>query len=217
MGIRWQNDRFFATGFGTWIESDSKSLSQEFSYGVQAGLKMNTDSGINFVAGAGYFRLDAAGKESFFGDNDFFGNSFDPTTLTYLYDYHEVEAFAELNFDLWQRPFSIFADFVKNTAADDNDLGYAYGLKSGNAKTPGSWDFSVIYQDLEADAVLGLLTDSDFGGGGTNARGFILKGTYALHEKWNAKFTYFINEIGIDTHKPRDFDRLQLDLNFKYD
>ena len=178
---------------------------------------MATDSDINFVAGAGYFRFDAAGKKSFFGEGDFFGNSFDPATLTYIYDYHEVEAFAELSFDLFRRPFSIFADFVKNTEADKDDSGFAYGLKSGNARTPGSWDVSVIYQDLEADAVLGLLTDSDFGGGGTNARGFILKGTYAFHKKWNAKFTYFINETDINSNNQDDFDRLQLDLNFKYD
>ena len=68
-------------------------------------------------------------------------------------------------------------------------------------------------EELEADAVLGL-TDSDFGGGGTNADGFILKGTYAFHKKWNAKFTYFDNEIGLNTGNPKDYGRLQLDLNF---
>jgi len=73
-----------------------------------------------------------------------------------------------------------------------------------------------VYEKLEADAVLGLLTDSDFGGGGTDAKGSIFKGTWAFHKNWNAKFTYFLNEIDLASGNPRDFDRLQLDLNFKY-
>ena len=217
LAARWETGNFFASGFGTWVESDSRSSNQEFSYGAQGGLKFALAEGVGLVAGAGYYRFDAAGKSSFFGDDDdFFGNSFDPDTLTYLYDYHEVEAFAELSFDFLGRPMSVFADFVTNLEADEDDSGYAWGIKLGNAREPGSWDFTTIYQDLEADAVLGLLTDSDFGGGGTNAKGYILQGTYALHKNWKANFTYFINDIDINTDNPRNFDRLQLDLNFKY-
>jgi uncharacterized coiled-coil protein SlyX len=217
-GIRYDNDTFFASGLGTWVESDSREANQEFSYGVQAGFRLDTESGIKFVAGAGYYEFDTAGKSSFFGDDDdFFGNSYDPVTKTYLYNYHEVEAFAELSFDLFNRPTSLFVDYVTNTDADEYDTGWAYGFKSGSANDPGTWDFSVIYQDLEADAVLGLLTDSDFGGGGTNADGFILKGGYAIARGWKANFTYFDNEIGLNTDNPKDFGRLQLDLAFKYD
>ena len=102
---------------------------------------------------------------------------------------HEVEAFLELNFGFFGRPMSVFGDYVTNLDADEHDTGYAFGVKSGKAKKPGSWDFSVIYQDLQADAVLGLLTDSDFGGGGTNARGYILNAGYAFRENLNAQFT----------------------------
>jgi len=62
---------------------------------------------------------------------------------------------------------------------------------------------------------VGLLTDSDFGGGGTNAKGWALFGTYAFHDNWNFKATYFINTVDLSTD-PHDFDRLMLDLNFKY-
>lgn len=218
LAAHWENKDFFASAFGTWVESDSRSANQEFSYGAQAGLKLGLGENVGLVAGAGYYRFDAAGKQSFFGDeDDFFGNSFDPATLTYLYDYHELEAFAELSFGFLGRPMSIFGDYVTNLDANDDDTGYAWGVKTGKAREPGSWDFAVIYEKLEADAVLGLLTDSDFGGGGTNAKGYIVKGTYALHKNWNTSFTYFINDIDINSGDPRNFDRLQLDLNFKYD
>jgi hypothetical protein len=64
--------------------------------------------------------------------------------------------------------------------------------------------------------VLGLLTDSDFGGGGTDTRGHVLHGAYALGDKWNLGFSYFINEAGEDAGAEVDYDRAQLDLNFKY-
>ena len=99
---------------------------------------------------------------------------------------------------------------------DEFDTGWATGFKIGKAKKPGSWDFGYIWQDLEADAALGLLTDSDFGGGGTDAFGHILKGSYAIAHNWNARFTYFINQRDENAGDKKSFDRLQLDLNFKY-
>ena len=168
-GIHWDNGRFFATGLGTWVESDSNARNQEFSYGVQAGLNFPVGNGMTLVAGAGYYRFDTAGAGSFYGDDDdFFGNSFDPDTLTYIHDYHEIEAFAELKFDMLGRPTSVFANYVVNTDADEDDTGYAFGFQHGDASAPGTWELGATYQDLEADAVLGLLTDSDFGGGGSD-------------------------------------------------
>ncbi len=217
LAFDWKSGSFFATGFGTWIESDSGTANQEFSYGAQAGIDLALADDVDLVAGAGYYRFDTAGNRTFFGDDEFFGNTIDPNTGRYLYDYHEVEAFAEIGFSMLDRPASAFVDYVVNLDADRGDTGYAVGVKLGSAKAPGSWDASVIYEDLEADAVFGLLTDSDFGGGGTNAKGYILKGSYAIKKNWKAQFTYFINDVEINTSDPKDFDRLQLDLSFKYE
>jgi len=216
VGANWNNGTFFAHGIGTWIESDSKK-DAEFAWITQAGMNFKLGDSTRFRIGAGYSEINPSGSGSFFGDeDDFFGNSFDPDTLTYHYDYHEIEAFAEMTFDLFDRPLMLFGDYVINTAADENDTGYAFGFKYGKASGKGTWDIGYVYEKLEADAVLGLLTDSDFGGGGTDAKGSIFKGTWAFHKNWNAKFTYFLNEIDLASGNPRDFDRLQLDLNFKY-
>ncbi|MBT8062771.1 MAG: putative porin, partial [Gammaproteobacteria bacterium] len=66
------------------------------------------------------------------------------------------------------------------------------------------------------DAVFGLLTDSDFAGGGSDGKGHILKGGYAVRENVNANLTYFITERDANAGRARDYDRLQLDLAFKY-
>ncbi len=216
IGANWNNGIFFARGMGSLIESDSNK-EREFAWIAQAGMNFKPGDGTEVRIGATYAHYDPAGSGSLFGDDDdFFGNSFDPDTLTYLYNYHEIEAFAEFTFDLFDRPLMLFADYVTNTAVDENDSGYALGFKYGKISGKGSWDISYLYEKLEADAVLGLLTDSDFGGGGTDVKGSIFKGTWAFHENWNAKFTYFLNKFDLASGKPRDFDRLQLDLNFKY-
>jgi hypothetical protein len=215
IGLAWNNDTLFINALGTWLESDSKEET-EFSYGVQAGFS-HAFGAMDLTAGIAYYQIDTKGKGSFFGaDDDFFGNSFDPVSNTYLYDYHEVEVFANLGFELADRPFNVFFDYVQNQDAPELDTGYAGGFKYGSASARGTWEFGYVYQDLEADAAYGLLVDSDFGGGGTGARGHILKGGYAIARNWNANFTYFINQRYISDGDKRDYDRMQLDLAFKY-
>jgi len=215
-GINWNNGMFFANGLGTWIESDSKK-EQSFAYLTQAGIRFPLGDAIKLTAGVGYHVFDTQGLGSFFGDdNDFFGNSFNPITNTYLYDYEEIELFADMGFSLFDHPALIFANYVENQAVDDYNTAYAFGAKYGKAKNKGQWEFGYIYQKLEADSLLGLLTDSDFGGGGTDSKGHILKGSYAIANNFNAKFTYFINDVGLKSGDPFDFKRLQLDLSFKY-
>ncbi len=215
-GIGWNNGKFFANALGTWIESDSAN-GQSFAYLTQAGFKLPIGDSMKLTAGVGYYNFDTKGSGSFYGgDDDFFGNSFNPVTKTYLYNYEEVELFAELNFDMFGRHAQFFGDWVQNQAVDTNNTGYALGFTYGSAKNKGEWQLGYVYQKLEADSVLGLLTDSDFGGGGTDAKGSIFKGSYALTKNVNADFTYFVNDVGIRFADPIGFKRLQLDLSFKY-
>jgi hypothetical protein len=215
-GINWDNDMFFANALGTWIESDSNK-DQSFAYLTQAGFRLPIGDRSKFTAGIGYHVFDTQGSGSFFGeDNDFFGNSFDPDTNTYLYDYEELELFADVTFDIFGLPAQIFGNYAQNQAVDEFDTAYAFGMKFGKAAKKGQWAFGYVYQELEADSVLGLLTDSDFGGGGTDSKGHILNGSYSIVKNFNANFTYFINEVGLKSGDPIDFKRLQLDLSFKY-
>ena len=216
LGFSWADNIFFANGMGTWIESDSKK-GQSFAYTTQAGLKMDIGNDMKLVAGIGYYVFDTKGLSSFFGDeDDFFGNSFDPVTLTYLYDYEEIELFGGLGFSLFDRPVLVFGTYVQNQAADENDTAYSFGFKYGKTSKRHDWDFGYMYKHLEADAALGLLVDSDFGGGGTDAKGHVFKASYGLAKGLAAKFTYFINDAGLKSGDPIDFNRLQLDLSFKY-
>ena len=105
---------------------------------------------------------------------------------------------------------------MQNQDADNFDTGFAVGAQIGKAKDRGTWQASYSYIDKEADSVLGLLTDSDFGGGGTDNKGHVLKAAYAVGKEATLGFTYFINERGSDAGSERDYDRLQVDAKFKY-
>lgn len=216
IAFRFDTGNYFVTGIGTWLESDSRKPEKEFSAGLQGGFRMPAGEHLRLVAGAAYYHIDAAGKGPFFADGDFSGNSFDPVTGTYLFDYRLLEGFAGLEFDLLGRPALLFGDYVQNLDADRRDTGYTFGLQYGKAASAGDWSFGYSYRKVEADAVLGLLTESDFGGGGTDVKGSILKAAYAPHENWKFELAYLINTNRLSSGDPRDFDRLQLDLNFRY-
>jgi hypothetical protein len=223
LGIVWDNDLFFVQGLGTWLEGDSKN-GTEFAWVLQAGMNMAFDNGSKLKFGAGYSVFDIAGGVPLFGDpEDFYGNSFvcDPGypvigECEFLYDYHNIEAFAEYSFKLGGKSVSLFGNYTVNTEADDDDTGYLFGAKYGSAKDKGDWDVTYFYELLEADATVGLVADSDFGGGGTDAKGHVFSGTYAFHKAWNFKATYFINTINLASGDDDDYERLQLDLNFKF-
>ncbi len=78
------------------------------------------------------------------------------------------------------------------------------------------WQLEYLYQELEADAVLGTLTDSDFIGGGTDGTGHIIKGSYDLTSKISLKGTLFLNKRGGGLGIEEDYDRFMLDISFKY-
>jgi len=216
LGIVWDNDTFFAQGLGTWLEGDSNN-GTEFAWALQGGMKFKTGDTGKLKIGLGYTVFDIAGRTPLFGDpDDFYGNSFvlNPNTgeLAFKYDYRNYEAFAEWSFG----KFLLFGNYTVNEEADENDTGYLFGAKYGSAKARGTWDITYFYEKLEADATVGLLSDSDFGGGGTDAKGHVLSGTYAFHKSWNFKATYFINKVNLASGSNDDYDRLQLDLNFKF-
>lgn len=223
IGAIWDNDTFFVQGLGTWLEGDSKNGTQ-FAWVAQAGMNINIGETGKLKFGAGYSVFDIAGETPLFGDpEDFYGNSFvcDPGypvigDCQFKYDYHNVEAFAEYSFKLGGKSVSLFGNYTVNTEADDDDTGYLFGAKYGSAKDKGDWDITYFYELLEADATVGLLADSDFGGGGTDAKGHVFSGTYAFHKAWNFKATYFINTVNLASGDDDDYERLQLDLNFKF-
>ncbi len=213
----WAGDHIFVSSFGNFLESDTKKNNDAFAWGLQGGVKFNLGSA-SVTTALAYYDFPTAGEESYF-DDDFFGNS--EVDGKYLYNYEMVELGADIGMNLFDMPVSLFANYVQNQDADEYDTGWQMGGKIGSASKKGGWEANYRYQDLEADAVLGLLSDSDFAGGGTDGKGHILSGAYGVNRQWKLGFTWFIdNEAGeknlAEQGGALSYDRIMLDTVFKF-
>ena len=222
LAVTYDNGSLFLNAALNWLESDSKNASTRAMTGLQAGYVASiNDATLTF--GAGFYDFPVKGREVFRGDDDdFFGNSFtcaDPATLsgcTYDNDYEELQLFAHLKTRIGDQPFTVFADYVNNSATNDHDTGWAAGLVIGKASNPGTWQFSYTYEDKEADAVFAALTDSDIGGGGTDVKGHIFKGAVSITKSWKLGVTYFDNVDNAHIGTQKDYNRIQFDTAFKF-
>ena len=215
LSVQYERDRLFAIFGGYGVEERSEG-DDSLLITLQGGYEFALTEALNLTAGAGYYVYTETQGQTPFWNGVSFGNSVDAEG-NLLYEYHQVQVFAELGgMRIGEMPLSFFVDFVHNTEAPEFDTGYAFGGKVGKASEKGTWEASLAYQDLEADAVIALFTDSDFGGGGTDGKGFTLKGKYALSKNWTFGGTLFVNEIEENLGFPTDYTRLQIDFEFKF-
>ena len=213
LALRFDTGGFFGNLGGFWVEERGEG-DDSILIGAQAGFSTTSVNGTRLTAGVSYYTYDEVKGHApfFFGGA---GNLLDEDG-NYLNDFDQLELFGELNFNLADQPVTLFADYVTNTAAKVFDDGYAIGARYRSASAPGSWDLSYSYQDLQADAVVATFTDSDWGGGGTDAKGHFLRTNYVFRGGWRFRFTYFMNERGEAEGNLRDYNRLQADISFSY-
>ena len=121
------------------------------------------------------------------------------------------------------------ADYVRNLGFNQQEIfqrtgvivqpminGHQIMLTVGDQKIKrsGEWQANVAYKYLERNAVLDALTDSDFNLGGTNAKGFIVGGSYGVDDNvWLSLRWISSDQIeGL----PLSIDTMQLDLNARF-
>lgn len=228
--MTWKRDRYFVNAIGTFLESDSRRGNDSFGLGAQFGATGEI-AGAILTGGLAYYSIPTSGESTAFGDpadpGDYFGNTAvqangqpcgtdDGEGCVYRYDYALTQVFAEATFDLAGWPAAVFADYVNNSDASENDTGWTIGTRLGQAKDRGEVQFSYLYAEKEADALLGLLTDSDFAGGGTDNNGHFLEVDYGISKNWTIGAQYFINETDVASGAKRDYNRLMLDAQWQW-
>lgn len=223
MAVGWTDKTFFALATYTWIESDSANAASngDSNYGipgVQLGVNLVPFKGTTLTAAAGYLDIPTEGHPAIYNDK-FQGNSsvvVDDEAL-YEYNYHVANASLAFGFDAFDLPFSVYGDYIENQDANDLNTGYMAGIRMGSAKKKGQWQVAYQYEKLEANATLGEMTDSDFGGGGTDVKGNVVTGQYMITDNWYAGSTYFFDQkAGMDLGKNQSYSRLQIDTGIKY-
>ena len=210
-----EDTKLFAHVGSFWAEERS-SESETMLYSAQAAAEIALDPA-KVTVGASYYMYDnMAGFAPLYDEADSFGNSVVEDAdgnLSYLYDYELVELFTKIGLKVGL-PVELSANYVVNQEADENDTGYMVGIKFGKIKDPGSLDVGYSFRELEADAVVGVFSDSDFIGGGTDGSGHKLTLNYLIAKNLTGGLTYFMSEKGVDSGT--DYDRLQVDLVVKF-
>jgi len=230
LALKYERDRFFVKAIGSYLESDSKKSNDSFSWGGQFGATGQLGD-VKLMGGLGYYSIKTQGETTTYGDpadpGDYFGNTaVEPGGLAcgttpdvecaYAYDYLLTQMFAEARFDIGNWPALVFMDYISNSDASDNNTGWTLGTTIGQARDRGQMQFTYYFADKEADSILGLLTDSDFGGGGTDRKGHWLQFNYGVNKSWTIGAQYFINEVNLASGSKSDYNRLMIDTQWKW-
>jgi hypothetical protein len=169
--------------------------------------------GLAITGGAGYYQYSAMkGRPPISGPSGL-GNTLDGAG-SYATDFAVEEVFAEVQLAPWHLPLSLFGDIAHNAGADSVNTGWLIGGTIGQTKGARSWQLGYQYRRLERDAVLGAFADSDFGGGGTDAKGHTFTAECKVTPNARLSATYFLNSVGLAS--PRTYHRAQLDLSFSF-
>jgi hypothetical protein len=208
------------TGKYTWTGAlgyfDVNAVKDRIASG--AGTGCTIDGAFGSGQGAGN---NAFGNTTYTGAAPGVGSSAVCTRL--LNDYNLIEALGQVEFAIGKYPFSAFVDYMKNNAvtstANKQDAALAAGFLLNKASAARSWELGVVYQKTEKDAQFGQFHDSDFGGGVTDNKGYVLKAAYVPYTSWTMNAQYIVTDRFVDSNDSvatRSYKRLQLDLNFKY-
>lgn len=211
----------FARAWGYWLEemaagADSNVLGGQLGFAFGNGLTVAAgywDYGAIQDQPALLFSGTPAGNSSYAAGADCAGAG---VVRCYVYDYNVAIADLQWAGALGARPLTLFGSYMENFDPDELNTGYNFGFLYGKASDPRSWEFGILYQDVERDAQLGAFLDADFADGATQGRGVALSGAWVPVKNVNLRATWYVNDRNYDTPAEADYERLQLDLNYKF-
>jgi hypothetical protein len=223
--VKFDRGMYFGSAYGWWLTEQFNSNpagenSDANLFGLQAGAKFPLFGGETVVA-AHYFDCGACQDNSPLYANNGNGNTTytlpGSTTNLLRYDYEILQLSGQMGLTLLDQPFVFWADYGQNMASGvEYDTAFGVGFTLGKASNAKTWEAGIGYQSIDKDALFAQIIDSDFGDGKTDSEGWFLKGGYAPVKNFTLNATYFINTLNKDVGTELDYNRLQLDLNYKF-
>lgn len=129
--------------------------------------------------------------------------------------YQLLDVTAELGLNMVANlPLAVYVDWVNNGDAvnGNEDTGFLAGLRAGQFANVGSWEAWYNYRDVQAQAVVNGLGDSEFAGGqNTDVRGHQIGGGYMAWDNTTVGLNYWMNTLA-----GGDYNRLTADLIWKF-
>lgn len=214
--------QFGVTGGAIWLENEwSTTDTNQYLWAIQGFVKQQLDDISALTAGVSYYDfVKVKGQDGYTTGT---GNSASGSLL--VNDYNLLEIFAELATKIQDVPFSLYGSFIQNQNLEsgyNDDTAWVIGTKINKASDPGTWQFGYEYREVEKDAVLGALTESDFLGsttgltsGGTGSSGHKIGCAYQLMKNAQIVATYYMAKQETSS-VDYDADNFQLDFVFKF-
>jgi hypothetical protein len=210
----WASGMLFAS-LGTFVVEERSDSDDSLLHSIQAGINKRFSEVSRLVISTAFFDYtNTIGNKPFYLDRPK-GNSVDAAG-NFIYDYDILEISTEYAAVLYDWPVLVYGVWAQNTAVDIQDTAFAIGFMVGLVESPGDMQFSYAWYDTEADAVMGIFTDSDFGGGNTDSKGHFIKARYGLTNIIALNATFIISEIEMFRNNPHDYNRVQLDIEFLF-
>lgn len=159
---------------------------------VQVGVT-NQFNKLKFTYGTGLFNFTSFKGKNFsdlVNGGGASGNSEDPSGFV-KYDYLPRQYFLNLDNFVGESKLGVFGEYIVNPKASENNTALWTGLKFAQK----SWEAQLAYGEIKADAVFGLFTNSDFGGGMTGAQGIMASLNWKFAENMAFKITHFQNKV----------------------
>jgi hypothetical protein len=225
VAVKFERGLFFGNAYGWWlteqfnVDPDGSNADSRI-VGLQAGVRFALLGGETVLA-ANYYECGLCQGEPPLYANNANGNTTfrvgASTTNLLAYDYEIVELGAQVGTTVGALPLTFWASYARNLADDvEYDTAYGAGVMLGKAGNPRTWEVGALYQSIDKDAVFAQWLDSDFGNGNTDADGWVVKAGYAPVRNFTVNATYFLNTLNKDVGTELDYDRLQLDLNYRF-
>ena len=220
---------FFVTPAFFVLEEDKKIEDDPALVAIQPGMNWKINDKINFkVAGAYYDFQNVKGSDmsvwssktnSYTKSVKNEGEWNEKTTYSWIYDHDSTAVETELSVKTasFIKYAALFGEYVKSDADTDN-TGWLAGFTIGDEKVSefGKWQFTYNYRNLEKDAWVDWLPDSDFYEGDTGVKGSEFELTFGLHKNVTFGIDYYANQIITDDPDKEKMKLLQADLVIKF-
>jgi hypothetical protein len=199
----WLNERFSASG--ATDNSDVGLLGAQFVYALK---KQNYNLAIT-TASYNFSNIKGANAAAPLGNSVTLGS--------YDNNYKLIALGLSLGVPVGENELLAYIENVNNSEVTQGKTATIYGLKYGQTNKPETCSIAFDFREVEKDAVVGILSESDVAGGGADIRSWRAVATYQLAENSNAQLTYLNGKrtISSATFSP-DYQRVLLDFSFKF-
>jgi hypothetical protein len=205
--------RLFAQAGQYAVKEFSKDANDVYFFdqegGVEAKFGQDPKSPVvKVTAVGGYYVTDGLGLLKA-GDSPNLGNALvgASATTNNIADFNVGYVRGEVAWKLCDKPFlgtpamvTLSGEYDKNLKSafenlpDDQTTGWTGQIVFGEAKKKHQWQIAYQYKYQEADSTWDAIADSDFGNGGTDRKGHVIKAAYNLQDWWQLGFATFLTE-----------------------